>query len=141
MRTGGCLCGAVRYVARDIGNFGVCHCKMCQRWAGSALFGVNVPEAAMEVAGQTARFRSSDWASREFCPTCGSVLWYRFDHGRDGTGDYEVAVGSLDDANGLILDREINIDIKPDSWALAGEQEQLTEEQTLALFGAESEGA
>lgn len=141
VRTGGCLCGAVRYTARRTGQFGVCHCRMCQRWAGSALFGVLVPEAAMTVEGAPAAYRSSSWASRHFCARCGSVLWYRFDHGRDGTGDYEVALGSLDDPSGLPLAREINVDRKPDGWALAGDHPRLTEAETIALYGAGAEGA
>ena len=137
-RGGQCLCGAVHFTAQKLGGFGVCHCTMCQRWAGSALFGVTVPEASMTVVdpgGAIAARRSSDWATRYWCRECGSGLWYRYDKGRDGTGDYEVPIGLFDDQNGLTLKREINIDLKPDSWALAGAHEKLTEAQTIALFG------
>ena len=137
-RTGQCLCGAVKFTADRLGNFGVCHCTMCQRWSGSALFGVTVPEASMRIEDPDqaiAGRRSSDWATRYWCRACGSGLWYRHDKGLDGTGDYEVALGLFDDQNGLTLKREINIDLPPDSWALQGEHEKLTEAQTIALFG------
>ena len=137
-RTGRCLCGAVKFTAEKLAGFGVCHCAMCQRWAGSALFGVTVPEAAMQIEDTSqaiAGRRSSDWATRFWCGTCGSGLWYRYDKGQDETGDYEVPIGLFDDQNGLTLKREINIDLKPDSWELKGEHEKLTEAQTIALFG------
>jgi len=132
------LCGAVRFTAERLGGFGVCHCGMCQRWAGAALFGVTVPEAFLRVDDPSAAIagrRSSDWATRYWCPACGSGLWYRYDKGRDGTGDFEVPIGLFDDQNGLPLRREINVDLKPDSWALEGAHERLTEAQTIALFG------
>lgn len=136
-REGGCLCGAVRFKAAALGGFGVCHCGQCQRWAGAALFGVTVPEAAMSVRGAecVGTYRSSDWATRSWCTTCGSTLWYRYDKGLDGTGDYEVAIGLFDDANGIALEREIFADAKPDGWALAGGHERLTAAQTMALYG------
>ncbi|ROU03009.1 GFA family protein [Histidinibacterium lentulum] len=143
MRTGGCLCGAVRFEAARLGDFGVCHCTQCQRWAGGAFLGVNVPEDAMQLPERApvVTFRSSARASRSHCGTCGSPLWYRHDRGADGTGDYEVAIGLFDDGNGLELKSEIFIDRKPDSFALAGDHARLTEAETLARHGGDSEGA
>lgn len=143
MRTGGCLCGAVRFEAATLGDFGACHCRQCQRWAGGAFLGVNVPEDAMrlEDASAVATFRSSSWASRSHCRTCGSPLWYRYDKGVDGAGDFEVAIGLFDDGNGLELKSEIFIDRKPDSFALSGDHPRWTEAETLARFGGDSEGA
>jgi hypothetical protein len=136
-RSGQCLCGAVRFTAAETGGFGVCHCVQCRRWLGSAMFGVTVPEGEMRITGaaQIRSLRSSDWATRSFCGLCGSGLWYRYDRGRDGTGDYEVPVGLLDDAEGLVLEREIFADEKPGSWALAGDHRRLTRAETLAIYG------
>jgi len=141
-RTGQCLCGAVTFTAAKLGNFGVCHCGQCQRWTGGPLLGVTVEETDMAVAGaeNVVSRRTSDWASRSHCGTCGSPLWYRFDKGVDGAGNYEVPVGLLDDANGLTLHREIFIDKKPDSFAFAGAHDRLTEAETYALFGVTNEG-
>jgi hypothetical protein len=48
---GGCLCGAVRYTttAEPVGS-GVCHCRDCQRFTGSA-FGalVYVPKETLTI--------------------------------------------------------------------------------------------
>ena len=142
-RTGACMCGAVRFTAKSMGGFGVCHCEQCRRWAGSALFAVTVPVAdmAIENAGSIRAFRSSDWASREFCGTCGSVLWYRYDKGVDGAGDYEVTIGLLDDACGLVLEREIFADEKPDCWALQGDHPRMSRAETLKKYGVQVDGA
>lgn len=140
-RTGQCLCGAVTFTAARIGNFGVCHCGQCQRWAGGPLMAVTVREDDMRFEGPVVARRTSGWASRSRCGECGSPLWYRFDRGTDGVGDYEVPVGLLDDANGLDLKREIFIDRKPDSFALAGDHERLTEAETIALYGVTTDGA
>ena len=91
----------------------------------------------LEGAEAIRRFRSSDWASREFCGGCGSVLWYRYDKGVDGAGDYEIAVGLLDDADGLTLEREIFADQKPTCWALSGEHQRMSRAETLTKYGVE----
>ncbi|WP_417724507.1 GFA family protein [Salipiger sp.] len=133
----------MRFSATTLGDFGVCHCEQCRRWAGSALFAVTAPVAGMTIEGAESirRFRSSAWASREFCGACGSVLWYRHDKGVDGAGDYELCIGLLDDADGFELTREIFIDQKPDCWALAGEHKTLTRAETLTKYGVEVDGA
>lgn len=142
-RHGSCLCGAIRFEAAETGGFGACHCKMCQRWLGGPMLGLTVPETAMRIVDgqdQVVTRRTSAWATRSRCASCGSPLWYRFDRGQDGSGDYEVPIGLLDDADGLDLTREIFIDRKPDSFALAGDHPRLTEAETLALYGATPEG-
>lgn len=143
VRHGQCLCGAVKFTAAEQGGFGVCHCEQCRRWAGSALFGVTVPQAAMQIEGaeNIRSFRSSGWATRCSCATCGSPLWYRYDKGQDGTGDYEVPIGLFDDANGFELQREIFADQKPDCYDIAGDHERVTRQETFALYGAHVEGA
>ena len=142
-RTGACMCGAVRFTAKSLGGFGVCHCEQCRRWTGSALFAATVPVADMVLEGaeHIRAFRSSDWASREFCGTCGATLWYRYDKGVDGAGEYEVAIGLLDDADGLVLEREIFSDEKPDCWALAGDHARMTRAETLTKYGVHVDGA
>lgn len=140
-RTGGCLCGAVRFTLRARpDHFGICHCEMCRRWTGSALFGITVPEDALEVEGaeNIAQFNSSEWASRSFCRICGSNLWYRYDPEGTGGGDYELSLGLLDDADGLRLNREIFIDAKPDSFAIAGEHQRMTRAEVMAIYAPDA---
>ena len=143
-RMGGCMCGAVRFRATlSHTAFGVCHCKMCQRWAGGMFAAITVPHADVVWSGQAqiARIQSSDWAQRGWCTTCGSGLFYQVTREPAQGGDWEIPVGLFDDANGLTLEREIYIDRKPDSYALAGHHQTLTEAEVIALYGSTSEGA
>lgn len=86
-RTGGCLCGAVRFVARGAPyRVGICHCLDCRKHHG-ALFHASAifPESAVTVTGETGSF-----AGRHFCPRCGSPVFSR-------SGDeIEIHLGALD---------------------------------------------
>lgn len=113
--TGGCLCGAVRYVIdgplRDVVN---CHCSMCQRLHGG--FG---PHAKAAKAGITitrddglAWYRSSDIARRGFCHNCGSGLFWEPDS-QDGTG---ILAGTIDQPTGLHTIGHIFVSDKSDYY-------------------------
>ena len=141
-RTGHCLCGAVHFTIHDLKpEFGVCHCKMCQRWAGSALLGLTVPESDVEFQGakQIGRFQSSDWAERAFCTKCGSGLYYRVTQKGPYYGTYHMPIGLLDDTSGLTMAREIYTDAQADSVVFAGERTRLDTKETLALFGIDED--
>lgn len=71
---GGCLCGQVRFRfwGKTI-NTGVCHCRICQKAMGSPYFArVLVAKDQTEITGQVARFNSSPFLARLFCPACGA---------------------------------------------------------------------
>ena len=137
-RTGGCLCGAVRFTARNVPeNFGACHCDMCRRWTGSALLGVTVPDGDVtwEGAEHIATRATSSWAERAWCRECGSGLWFRVTREGDYSGKVELPIGLFDDANGMVMTNEIYIDHKPDSFAYAGEGRKLmTRADCVAKF-------
>ncbi|MCW1931160.1 GFA family protein [Pararhodobacter zhoushanensis] len=141
-RTGGCLCGSVRFTA-DLTTlaFGACHCEMCRRWTGSALLGITVPSRNVQWEGdaQIARFQSSDWAERAHCRTCGSALFYHVTADGPHAENLEMPIGLFDDANGLTLSNEIYIDHKPDSFAYTGDHSRHTRKETLAKFGISEE--
>lgn len=133
-RNGQCLCGAVGITVTDPAHdLGACHCRMCRRWTGSAFVTLRVPVPALQIRGadQVRAYRSSSWATRSFCGTCGATLWYRADAG----GDYYIAAGLLDDLSGMRLEREIYIDCKPDAFGFAGPTQQMTEAAFLAALG------
>ena len=75
---GGCLCGAVRFVAtgRPKGVYW-CHCQSCRRHTGApvSVF-VNFERAAIQVtSGEITRFESTPGrTTRGFCARCGSTL-------------------------------------------------------------------
>lgn len=137
-RSGGCLCGAVRFKARLTGtNFGVCHCPMCRKWTGSALLGITVPADNIEWQGaeHIAKRQSSGWGERAWCRDCGSHVWFRVTVEGSYAGNLELPLGSFDDANGLRMTNEIYIDHKPDSFAFAGGDRQvLTRAQCVEKF-------
>ena len=92
--TGGCLCGAVRYEAHEPPlRVAYCHCRRCQRAYGN-LFGTFASfriETFRYTRGEPRFYRSSAWAERGFCPTCGTPLVFL-----DATDTLGVLVGSLD---------------------------------------------
>ena len=110
---GGCLCGAVRYTttAEPVGS-GVCHCRDCQRFTGSA-FGalVYVPKETLTIEGTLKTFTSLGGSGkpmlRHFCPECGSTIAQE-----PGTrpGLVVLHVGSLDDPKSMMPEREIFCD-------------------------------
>jgi len=85
--TGGCLCGAVRFVASgQPDRVGLCHCLDCRKHHG-ALFHASAifPQGMVHIEGET-----RDYAGRHFCPRCGSSVFSR-------SGDeMEIHLGSLD---------------------------------------------
>jgi len=88
-RTGGCLCGAVRYVVRgEPFHVGRCHCGDCRKRSGSAftIYG-QWPRSALDLTGELVRFRDD-----AFCRTCGGRIGIVEDDG------VEIQLGSLDEA-------------------------------------------
>jgi hypothetical protein len=77
---GGCLCGKVRYSASgDPAFVGICHCRDCQKFTGSAFAVViGVPKSAFSLQGQVATYsKAGDTGKsieRRFCPVCGSSI-------------------------------------------------------------------
>jgi hypothetical protein len=92
IRTGGCLCGDVRYRVRgEPVHVGRCHCADCRKESGSAftIYG-QWPIDAFELTGEIASYHG-----RGFCPRCGSRL---LDPPGPGDTLVEIRIGSLDDA-------------------------------------------
>lgn len=142
-RTGGCLCGAVRFTAElPSTDYGACHCEMCRRWTGSALLGISAPAGKVTWRGEEniATRQTSGWAMRAWCRECGSGLWFRVTDEGPYSGDVEIPVGLFDDANGLRMTSEIYIDHKPDSYAFAGDGRKLmTRQDCVEKFSALAE--
>lgn len=93
--TGGCQCGAVRYVLTAAPDKpGICHCRMCQRAGGGPFMAFGwVRLSQIAWTGTPKTFASSTIAERGFCGACGTPLTYRV-RGRDRIS---VTLGSLDD--------------------------------------------
>ncbi len=84
---GGCLCGAVRFVALgEPYRVGICHCLDCRKHHGALFFAAAMfPADAVSATGEV-----SDFNGRCFCPRCGASVFAR-------SGDeVEVYLGALD---------------------------------------------
>ncbi|UEM20922.1 GFA family protein [Skermanella mucosa] len=93
---GGCLCGAVRYRATGAPNdTNICYCTQCQKQTGAPMPAfASFPLDRFEmIRGEVGAYRASDFATREFCPRCGSALFWR----RDGADYVSVSLGGFDD--------------------------------------------
>lgn len=136
IRTGACLCGAVRFSARFAGGgVDACHCGMCRKWSGGVFLAAAAEDLAVE--GEVGAYRSSDYGERVFCKTCGTSLFWRM---QDGSSAH-VAVSALDDLSGLTLAQEIFIDDKPAFYDFANPTRKLTGAEFAAMFEAGQEQA
>lgn len=136
-RTGGCMCGAVRYeISNSPASTGACHCGMCRKQSGGVYLGVEVPADAMTVTQDEGMkiYTSSPWAERAFCGNCGSSLFYRVTAPGPHQGVCHVGLGSLDDASGIELTEEIFIDRKPGGYSFANDTKTMTEAEVMAMF-------
>ena len=73
---GHCLCGGIEVSAGDHQEVGLCHCSTCRRWSGGPLFAVHCGKEVRFRGLTPVAYRSSEWAERGFCPTCGTHLFY-----------------------------------------------------------------
>ncbi len=132
--TGRCLCGAITYTgAGTRSRVTACHCADCARWTGGAFFGVRFDGGVTFADPSAVRwFRSSAWAERGSCPTCGSAMAYRL---VQTPGYAVVTAGTLDDRTGLgPIAEHFFIDSKPDFYDLTDDAPRLTGAQVFARF-------
>ncbi len=111
IRTGGCLCGAVRYEAAGEPIFALqCHCRDCQRASGTAyVAAMRLPASGFRITqGMPKRFvskaDSGNEVTRAFCGDCGSPLYIQVSSRPDIVG---LRVGTLDDPSGFRPEADI----------------------------------
>lgn len=123
--SGRCLCGAVRITLDRAGTpIDVCHCTMCRAWGGPFM-SVSAESYTVEGEDRVVAYRSSEWAERAFCGTCGSNLWYDF----LPAGQRSFLAGLFELPEGFALREQIFIDEKPGWYDLA--------QQTVMKSGAQ----
>jgi hypothetical protein len=110
-RTGGCLCGAVRYESEGEPVFSLqCHCRDCQRSSGSAyIAAIRVPASGFRIIQgapkrYVAKADSGNEITRAFCGDCGSPLYVQVATRPDIVG---IRVGSLDDPSSFRPEADI----------------------------------
>ncbi|MEM9684491.1 MAG: GFA family protein [Pseudomonadota bacterium] len=100
-RTGGCLCGAVRYECGGDPIFSLqCHCRDCQRSSGAPhVAAVRMPADDFRIVSGTpkhyvAKADSGNEITRSFCGDCGTPLYIQVSTRPDIVG---VRVCTFDD--------------------------------------------
>jgi hypothetical protein len=95
--TGGCLCGAIRFVAAGKPLWVAhCHCQSCRRSTGApfAAF-VGFPHDRVTfTAGTPATYASSPGVLRSYCGDCGTPIAYAADR---FPGEIHLYICTLDD--------------------------------------------
>jgi hypothetical protein len=126
--TGHCLCGAVQIsvAGNHDPRVGACHCRMCQRWTGGLFVCCTADAAAVTVTGEVARYRSSAFAERAFCPRCGSHLWFNDAEDGGAPKSYELMPGLFDAAGTWPMRSEVYVDRAMASIRLVGDHRRST---------------
>ena len=102
--TGQCLCGAIKYEIENAPAMtGICHCKNCQRQAGSAFSTLGgVPREEFAITEGTPKLyedtaiASGNPVQRYFCGNCGSPIYSAISAQPD---TIYLKTGTLDDTS------------------------------------------
>lgn len=106
MSTGQCECGDVAFEVKELRKtVTFCHCRQCRRTSGHQWAATHAPFDQVTFTQDKGLrwYRSSEWAKRGFCATCGSSLFYRMND-EAGIG---IAAGCIDTPNDLEPGRHI----------------------------------
>lgn len=121
--TGKCLCGEVSYVACGQPIIvAQCHCEECRRSSGTGhTVGAMFVSEAVTLSGKTNEFRymssKGSEVTKASCASCGSPVFGT----NTRTPDHlTIALGTMDDANGLHIEVVIFARDKP-HWDQLGE--------------------
>ena len=129
MHRGSCLCGAVAFtIDAPLGDPLACHCKQCRQQSGHFFSAVAAAKEAVHFDRDDGLewYRASDIATRGFCGTCGSTLFWR----SDDAASIMVAMGSLDDTSGLRLSNHYWVKFKGDYYGIDDGLPQYQGEET-----------
>jgi hypothetical protein len=118
--TGGCLCGALRYVAQgEPTMMGHCYCADCRKASGSGFIPfMSFKASNVSFSGPTRQFSSESArgtvAVRNFCAACSSLVFGGI-VGQDES--HSVYAGSLDDPTSFAPKVAIFVRNRPE-WAV-----------------------
>ena len=96
-RSGGCLCGAVRFVANGKPLWSAhCYCESCRRATSAALatYAGYPRDQVVFTKQQPATYQSSPGVTRSFCATCGTPMSYE---SKRWPGEIHLFLCSFDD--------------------------------------------
>lgn len=131
MRSGSCLCRAVRFeLDGDLPPIQFCHCGDCRKAQGSA-FASNIPvqESAFRlISGESdlQAYESSPGKQRVFCRRCGSPIFSRH---VSKPGVLRLRAGTLDVPTGADPGFHFHVASKADWWAITDDLPQYPDER------------
>jgi hypothetical protein len=102
-RTGGCLCGQVRYqITAEPVISRLCWCRDCQYIAGNGTANAIFPTASISVTGSLSQHNrvatSGNTVTRKFCPNCGCHV---LGESSGRAGMTVVRLGTLDEPSSI----------------------------------------
>ena len=112
--TGGCLCGAVRFVAEgEPYRVGLCHCLDCRKHGGAPFGALAIfPAAQVRFSGDApVPCASAAHGGRYVCRRCGSPVYGR----ASGSDEVELHLGSFDETDRFVPTYELWT-IRRESW-------------------------
>jgi hypothetical protein len=116
VKTGGCLCGSVRYELNGpLRPIVACHCTQCRKTSGNYVAATQAAAEDIAIRGDSlAWFRSSETAERGFCSICGSNLFWR----RRGSAHISIFAGGIDGPTGLRMESQLYTESAGDYYTL-----------------------
>ena len=119
--SGACFCGSIQYEASiDAGRIGMCHCRDCQIFSGSAfrMSGIVDPESFKFTKGHPKQFEklagSGKKRSMAFCGECGTHLCSLPDETGADAGFVSIRLATSDQFSQLTPKFEIFCDSRVD---------------------------
>ncbi|HLH10800.1 MAG TPA: GFA family protein [Methylovirgula sp.] len=126
MKSGGCLCGGVRYqIHGELSSPLACHCSQCGRTSGNfAVMASCRSEHLLLAKSETlAWYRSSENVERGFCTRCGGNLFWK----AMPSNETYVTLGTLDRPTGLAIEEHIFVGSKSDFYEITDAKPQKLE--------------
>ena len=113
---GSCMCGQVTYQVNGVLRpITACHCIQCRKSSGHYSAATSTANENLKIQGDSLKwFKSSEVASRGFCGTCGSNLFWR----PVGKGRTSIFTGSIDGPTELKTENQIFVESKGDYYEL-----------------------
>lgn len=112
----GCLCGAVSFsLPGPAGPITACHCHQCRKLSGHFSASFDAAEEALEWQATSGlhTYHTPGGATRGFCKTCGSSLWFRA-----ADGGFSIEAGAVKGATGSALAAHIFTACKGDYYEI-----------------------
>ncbi len=109
MPKGQCHCGAVRYeMSSETRHAALCHCGDCRRHSGAPMVAWGLVDLdSISIDGEVATYESSETGRRQFCPKCGTSLFYVNEDIFPGMIDVQIA--TLDNPDEIVPGAHIQV--------------------------------